>query len=135
MSCNYPAEKSLDSPDKIAKMLCDVFYLHQKTEEYVYMIAMDTKYHLLGVFEVTHGTVNVSLISPREIFMKALLCNAAYIIIAHNHPSTDISPSTEDISATKRIKEVGKLLNIPMLDSIVIGDYDRYYSFEEEYLL
>lgn len=93
------------------------------------MIATDTKQKVLGVFEISHGTVNTSLISPREVFIRALLCGADYIILVHNHPSGNSHPSMEDKKVTERIKECGELMNIKLLDHIIIGD--DYYSFQE----
>lgn len=128
-SCNYPIE-SLDSPQKTADMLNDVFRLNKQAEEYVYMIALNVKGRPLGVFEISHGTVNQSICNPRDIFVKALLCGAVGIILAHNHPSGDTTPSKEDIEIYKRIKEAGEIIGIELLDNIVIGN--GYISFRED---
>ena len=128
-SCNYPIE-SLDSPQKTADMLNDVFRLNKQAEEYVYMIALNVKGRPLGVFEISHGTVNQSICNPRDIFVKALLCGAVGIILAHNHPSGDTTPSKEDIEIYKRIKETGEIIGIELLDNIVIGN--GYISFRED---
>ena len=76
------------------------------------------------------GTVNYSLVHPRDIFKEAYLLNATGIICVHNHPSGEVKPSKEDISLTNRLKEIGLLLGIKVIDHIIIGD-DRYYSFLE----
>lgn len=128
-SCNYPIE-SLDSPQKTVNMLNDVFRLNKQAEEYVYMIALNVKGRSLGVFEISHGTVNQSICNPRDIFIKALLCGAVGIILAHNHPSGDTTPSKEDIEIYKRIKEAGEIIGIELLDNIVIGN--GYISFRED---
>lgn len=128
-SCNYPIE-SLDSPQKTADMLNDVFRLNKQAEEYVYMIALNVKGRSLGVFEISHGTVNQSICNPRDIFIKALLCGTVGIILAHNHPSGDTTPSKEDIEIYKRIKEAGEIIGIELLDNIVIGN--GYISFRED---
>lgn len=125
---NYQCD-SLDNPKSIVKMLNEYFHLNKMAEEYLYMIALDTKCHPLGVFEVSHGTVNSSLVSPREVFIRAILCGATYIILSHNHPSGVVTPSKEDREVYKRIKESGKLIGIELLDNIIIGD--GYYSFLE----
>lgn len=126
-SCNYPVNV-LNNPQAAAEMLNDVFRLNKQAEEHLYMIALNTKGKPLGVFEISHGTVNSALCTPREIFIRSLLCGASGIILAHNHPSGDITPSKEDIATHKRIKETGQLVGIELLDSIIVGD--GYYSFK-----
>lgn len=73
--------------------------------------------------------VNITICNPREIFIKALLCGASGIVIIHNHPSGDTTPSEQDIKSYNRLKEAGKLIGINVLDSIIVGD--SYYSFVE----
>lgn len=127
---NYPVDSSqLDSPKKIVALMNDVFRLDKKAEEYIYMLAFDTKCKLLGVFELSHGTVNSSIVSPREIFIRALLAGASCIVLIHNHPSGDISPSPEDINVTKRVKVSGEVIGIPLIEHIIIGN--GYLSFME----
>lgn len=127
--CNYPVDK-LDNPEVIVKMLNDILKLNKQSEEYIYMIALNIKCKILGMFEISHGTVCHSFCEPREIFMKALLCGASNIILAHNHPLQDINPSKEDISVYNRIKEAGKIIGVKLLDNIIVGA--GYYSFEEK---
>lgn len=132
-SKNYPQESSLTSPEKIATMMRTIFQMDKQTEEIMYMICFDIKQHVQGIFEISRGTVNSSLCSPREIFMKALLCGAVNVALVHNHPSGVSNPSNADIKITKRIKECGKLLNVILLDHIVIAD--DYFSFKENNIL
>lgn len=128
---NYKTSNTrLTNPRDIAKMMNDVFQLNKMAEEYIYMIAFDTKNKPIGFFEISHGTINTSILRPREVFLKALLVGAVNIVLVHNHPSGDIVPSREDIRATKRIEESGKLIGIGLLDHIIIGD--DYLSFREE---
>lgn len=77
------------------------------------------------------GTVNRSVVHPREVFKYAYLSSAAGIVCMHNHPSGDVAPSKDDIMFTKALVEVGRLQNIPVLDHIIIGE-DNYYSFSEQ---
>lgn len=114
--------KPLDSPTKIAEFLNASVELNRKAEEYVYMLAFDTKCNLLGIFEVGHGTANQCIANTREIFMRALLCGAVKIVIAHNHPSLDIQPSKEDNRVAIKIKEAGKIMGINLLDFIIVGN-------------
>lgn len=122
-----------DNPYSIVEMINKIFRLNKKAEEYVYMLSFNTKGKLLGVFEITHGTVNYSVISPREIFLRALLCGASNIILIHNHPSGDVHPSDIDITITKTIRKLGKTLYIPLLDHIIVGNED-FYSISDKNL-
>jgi len=99
----------------------------------MWLIATDTKQNPIGVFELAHGTVNAAICSPREVFVRLCLCGATAFILAHNHPSGDPSPSRADISFTSKMAEAGKIMNIPLLDHIIIGDF--YYSFKEQELI
>ncbi len=129
-NCYNCSIESLEDPETVTKMLNVVFNLRNRAEEYVYMVALNTKNKPLGVFEVSHGTVNQSVCSPRELFIKALLCGAANIILAHNHPSGDTAPSKTDVENYRIVKEAGQLMGIKLLDSIIVGD--GYFSFMEE---
>ena len=91
----------------------------------------NSKGKLLGEKEISKGTANASLITPREIFIEALLRQAVAIIMMHNHPSGNPRPSEEDILLTKRIKESGNMIGIVLLDHIIIGD-NCYVSLHNE---
>ncbi|KAB1440205.1 MAG: DNA repair protein RadC [Candidatus Galacturonibacter soehngenii] len=103
-------------------------------QEVTLLVMVDTKNQFLSDKVISKGTVNASLISPREIFLESLNNQAVYIILIHNHPSGDPTPSREDILATKRIKEAGMLIGIMLLDHIIIGD-KRYISMKEQGIL
>lgn len=104
-SHNYKDVKKLNNPELIAEMFNIVFRLSKQTEEYLYLLALNTNGRPLGVFEVSHGSVDATVSSPRRIFMKSLLCGARAIVLIHNHPSGDINPSKEDIEAYERLKK------------------------------
>lgn len=129
-SNNYPDVCSLNNPKKIVDMMNAVYNASMLTEEYVWVVALNTKCKPIGIFEVSHGTINESFISPREIFMKLCLCGAVSFVVIHNHPSGDCDPSNADIEMTKKIKQCSELMNITMNDHIIIGD--NYYSFMED---
>ena len=85
-------------------------------------VMLTSRNHLIGVETVSIGSVNSAILSPREIFKGALLANAVSIILCHNHPSGDLSPSEEDIKITKRLIEVGELLGVKVLDHLIVSD-------------
>ena len=98
------------------------------------LLLLDTRNQAVGLNIVSVGTLNASLVHPREVFKPALLANAAAILVAHNHPSGDPDPSKEDLALTARLKQAGELLGIPLLDHLVIGD-GRFVSLKERGLL
>jgi len=108
--------------------------LRHKEQEQLVLVMLNTKSRLIGDKMMTKGTVNASLISPREIFIEAVKKDAVYIVLVHNHPSGDTSPSREDIAVTKRVSEAGKLIGIGLLDHIIIGD-NCYVSMKERGIL
>ena len=85
-------------------------------------VMLTAKNHLIGVETVSIGSVNAAMLSPGEVFKGALLANAVSIILCHNHPSGDLSPSEEDIKITKRLIEVGELLGVKVLDHLIVSD-------------
>lgn len=131
---NYNADKCFSSPQNVVDLLKNAFHMADLAEEYVYMLALDGKNNLLGVFEVTHGASCYSYISTKSIYERALLCGANAIILAHNHPSGDPKASSADVDVCKKIKKAGELLDIKLLDFLVIGNPD-YISFNTENLL
>lgn len=102
---------------------------HRKTE-CVILVCLDSKGQLLHEKKLSDGSVNMSLISPREIFLEALQWKAVNILLVHNHPSGDPTPSKTDRELTENVKFIGEKMDIPLLDHIIIGD-NRYSSFRE----
>lgn len=131
ISVNRPdIEGVIRSPENVDELARGFLRMHEESEEYLYMICMNTKNKIIGVFEVSHGSVNSSIFSVREILQKALLANAVNIIMIHNHPSGDVSPSREDVNVTKRLHEAGKLVGVELLDHIIVGE--KYCSLKEK---
>ncbi len=131
---NYTSVKMLSSPEKIVEIMQEVFNLNKFSEEYVYMIALNSKCSPIGFFQVSHGTVYTSLLQPREVLIRALLVGATGIIICHNHPSGYPIPSEMDIKVTAKLKEACELIGVILYDHIIIGN-DSYLSFQEAKLL
>lgn len=108
------------SPDDVGELLMDEMrYLDR---EHFKMILLNTKNHILALEVVSIGTLNSSTVHPREIFKSAIKRSAASIILVHNHPSGDPTPSCEDIETTKRIIEAGEIIGISVMDHLIIGD-------------
>lgn len=100
-------------------------------QEYLKVILLNTKNYVIKVKDVFIGSLNSSIVHPREIFLEAIKNNSYSIIICHNHPSGDPTPSKEDINVSNRIKECGKLIGIELLDHIIIGN-GIYISLKEK---
>ena len=122
----------LNQPSTIAEYYMEEMR-HQK-QETMKLLMLNTKSKLLGENDISKGTVNAAIVSPREIFIEALEKKAVAIVLIHNHPSGDPAPSENDFYLTKRIKEAGKLIGIELLDHIIIGN-NCYISFAQEKLL
>lgn len=115
------------SPDNVAAYLNDMQYLQQ---EQFRIILLNVKNKVLGQKIISQGTINGALVSAREIFSWAIRNMAATIILAHNHPSGNSEPSSEDIAITKNLVEVGKVVDIKVADHVIIGK-NQYYSFRQ----
>ena len=100
-------------------------------QEHFYVLYLDNKKNIVEKKLLFVGTINGSVVHPREIFKYAYLNSASFIVCIHNHPSGDPTPSQEDVDLTNHLIDIGKLNNIPILDHIIIGD-SKYYSFFEE---
>ena len=111
--------------------LVDIVKLDAMTKEHFVVIAIGSKGDVNGYSVISIGDLSSSIVHPREVFQFAILCNAAAIIAAHNHPSGDPSASIEDIAATKRLSDCGDLLGIRLLDHIIVGD-GKYESMRTE---
>lgn len=98
--------------------------------EHFMVVALDAKHSVIGINTVSIGSATLSIVHPREVFKPLILMNASAVILAHNHPSGDATPSPEDRALTRRLKDGGDLLGITILDHVVLGE-DRYYSFAD----
>lgn len=117
-----------DAPATIADYYMEE--LRREEQEELIVLFLDTRNRLLKEKMMYRGTVNASLASPREIFQEALSVHAVHLVLVHNHPSGDPTPSRADLKLTGKIKSAGKLLEIDLLDHIIIGD-NRYSSLRE----
>ncbi|WP_281064371.1 JAB domain-containing protein [Clostridium muellerianum] len=110
-------------------------FLEEADREQLIVCCLDTKNQPLSVNVASIGSLNSSIVHPREVFKIAILSNAASIIIFHNHPSGDVSPSSEDVNITERLKEAGKIIGIEIIDHIIIGAEGRFCSLKEKGIL
>lgn len=102
--------------------------------EYAYSIFLDRANNILGYFLISMGGISGTLIDIRVVFQAALLSNASGLVLFHNHPSSNLTPSQADINITKKIVQAGEILDIPLLDHLIISQ-DDYYSFADKGLL
>lgn len=124
----------LTTPDAVYEVMKRE--LREYDREVFCILNMDTKGHCLNMNVVSMGTINETLISPREVFKSAILSNANHIILLHNHPSGIAEPSQEDIHVTRRMENCGKLLGVPVCDHLIIGGINgELYSFAEHGLM
>ncbi|MEE1030518.1 MAG: DNA repair protein RadC [Ruminococcus sp.] len=128
------AKKELDfqHPETIAEYYME--QLRHEEQEQVICMMLDTKNHFLGDKIISKGTVNSSLVSPRDLLLTAFSYRAVYIILVHNHPSGDATPSEDDMLLTKRVQQACNIVDIPLMDHVIIGD-QTYFSFREEGIL
>jgi DNA repair protein RadC len=114
---------SSDAYDAIAH------YLLEKDVESFFVMLLSNNNKLIRVVPISHGGINETLVDRKIVFKVALENNAVKIILAHNHPSGETKPSQADINTTRTIVEAGKIMSIQVLDHLIIGEDDRYYSF------
>lgn len=110
-------------------------FLEDLDREQVIVCCLDNKNQLVSINVVSTGTLNSSLVHPREVFKTAILSNAASIILFHNHPSGDPEPSQEDINITTSLKDAGNILGIELFDHIIIGSENQFISFKEKNMI
>lgn len=120
------------NPTNIIKYFNYLF--KDKKQEEFYIILLDNKKNYIKKILLFKGTINMSIVHPREIFKEAYLTSASFLICLHNHPTGDASPSNEDINLTNKIKEIGLIHSIPLIDHIIIGN-NNYFSFYENNMI
>ncbi len=131
-STHATATRTISAPVDAFEILRE--YLDSQDRETFVVLLLDTRNAVIGLHVASIGTLNASLVHPREVFKVAFLANAASLIAAHNHPSGDCSPSQEDLALTARLKQAGELLGLPVVDHLIIGD-GHFVSLKERGLL
>ena len=123
-----PERPEIRSSRDVVELVGDTMRLYE--EERFAILLLDTKNRLIRQETVSIGTLNASLVHPREVFRSAIRASSAAVIVCHNHPTGDCRPSREDFETTRRIREAGELVGIRLLDHIIMGDGD-HYSFKD----
>lgn len=132
-SIKWYDNNTITSPDSGA-IIANNYLVGSDREQFIVM-GLDTKNRVNFIETVSVGTVNSSIVHPREVFKSLVVGNATSFIVAHNHPSGDVTPSQEDVNVTKRLKEVGEMMGITLLDHIIVtGDANnqKYVSLKEK---
>lgn len=128
--CSETADKPLvETPDDVAGLVQG--RLKGKKKEYFLALLLDTRSHLIRVAEIAVGSLDSSIVHPREVFKEAVSASAASVVFVHNHPSGDTRASEDDIQLTKRLAEAGEIMGIDVLDHIIIGG-KQYLSLKRE---
>jgi DNA repair protein RadC len=118
------------SPEDGAKVAAN--FIGDEDREVFFVMCLNTKNRIVAVHRCHVGGLNASIVMPREVFKSAILNNCASIIVSHQHPSQDVTPSREDIDVTKRLVEAGKILGIQVLDHLIVNASADYYSLKEK---
>ncbi len=126
------AKKSIKSPQDVVNIFIDDMRYLEK--EYFKVVFLNTKNEIISYETISIGSLNASIVHPREVFNRAIKKSSASLILVHNHPSGNPNPSKEDINITKRLIEAGNIIGIEILDHIIIGD-GIYYSLKENSII
>ncbi len=124
---NYDVRPLMSDPTKVYELLKPMFL---SDKESFLLLSLNTKNGVIAIRTISIGSLNANIVHPREVYRAALFDSAANIIVAHNHPSGDPTPSREDIDITKKLLEAGNLLGITLLDHVIVGD-GRHFSMKE----
>ena len=129
-----PADRTgVHSPDTAASLVAPM--LEGLDREHLLAVLLDTRHRLLAIVTISIGSIDRTFMSPREVFREALLHNASALVVAHNHPSGNPEPSTEDVICTRLLARGGEIMDIPMLDHIIVGAHGRWVSLDRRRVL
>ena len=132
--CESPMlESAYGESIRSAKSVADIMMplLQEEVVEVFTVLLLNGKHRVVGMAEVSRGTLTTALVHPREVFGPALRLSSAAIIVVHNHPSGDPEPSLEDVEVTRRLIAAGRVLGVPLLDHVIVGDAGRFTSLRE----
>lgn len=129
MRLPLPVQREVLSPRNAAEIVRHL--LSDSPAEKAIALHLNTKRRLIGVHTISTGTIDSTLVHPRDVLLAALMSDARSVIVAHNHPSGDPTPSRDDFEVFTRLAAAGELMGVSLDDALVIGDEGRYYSFRE----
>lgn len=130
-----PLPPTIKSPDDAVAAVVEILQLEDPRERFV-ALYLNSRHAIIGEpYVISLGSLNASIVHPREVFRIAIERSAASIILAHNHPSGDPTPSEEDLAITRRLQEGGALLGISLVDHVVVGSRDHWVSMRERRLI
>jgi DNA repair protein RadC len=129
-----PELKNFDVKDPESVVKAIRASIKDKAKEHFKLILLNPRNKIIGISTISIGTLNASLVHPREVFKDAIMHTAASVVLAHNHPSGDPEPSEDDITITKRLIEAGKILGVEVIDHIIVGK-NGFFSFKEKGLI
>ena len=123
------SDEPVNSPEKVAKLVHE--FLKDYDREVFAVINFQTNLQPINMNIVSVGALNASMVHPREMLKSIVLSNAAAVMMVHNHPSGQVQPSAEDVSVTAKMSQLMKLMEVTLLDHIILGPGEQYYSFHE----
>lgn len=119
----------LTSPTQCAALFTQL--IGAEAVEVCGVLCLSTRWDILAYHELSRGTLDATLVNPRDVFRVGLLANARSIVIGHNHPSGDVTPSPEDNALTRRIKQASEVVGVDLMDHVIVSEEGRYFSFQE----
>lgn len=125
---SVPSGAKMSTPGAVCEFIAE--QIQNEAQEVFCALVLDNVYRVIGYYEISRGTVNKSIVHPRDVFGPAIRVGGSAVIVAHNHPSGDTVPSAGDRALTRRLIEAGKLLGVPVLDHVLCGR--EAYSFRED---
>jgi DNA repair protein RadC len=131
----FPAGSPCRASNDAERIARSIYQRLDADKEHFLLLTLNNKNHVTGFKVVSTGSLTASLVHPREVWRAALHLCAAAVIFVHNHPSGEPAPSQEDQEITRRLKETGDMLGIRVLDHVVLGDNERFFSFSDKGLL
>ena len=129
----YKAGPVIKSPENVIKSIEDMII--DRDREVFIVLHLNARNTVVAIEEVSVGSVDATIVHPREVFKAALLCNASSVILVHNHPSGNTAPSEDDKNLTKKLIDGGEILGIEVLDHVIVGNEGNYLSFKDSGLI
>ena len=128
-NCYFTHVDCIKNAEDAVRIFSDAIVFRRLPEEHIWAIAVNAFTHPIGLFEIAHGTVDIAIFKPADVFKRLLLVNASGFIMIHNHPSGNVDPSEEDKEINERLRKLGEELGIELLDFIIVGsNEDNYIS-------